>query len=134
MESTEPVTTLQLAFIKNFIVFSTGVIPLLAVYLVYRFLVKKQDSSSLELPPGTTYSQTLSPSSLFSTSPSPYLSVVIPAYNEEKRLPYTLKRTFDFFSTLASFDFEIIVVSDGIIMEMGCIIGLVKMLDMYDEK
>jgi len=41
-----------------------------------------------------------------------YLSVVIPAYNEEKRLPGTLKRVYDYLSNQAM-SFEVIVVDDG---------------------
>jgi dolichyl-phosphate beta-glucosyltransferase len=40
------------------------------------------------------------------------VSIVIPAYNEEKRLPATLTSVLDFF-TSKNLDFEIIVVSDG---------------------
>src|SRR5262245_59936481 len=40
------------------------------------------------------------------------VSVVIPAYNEEERLPMTLKRIYDYLSK-RSFSFEIIVVDDG---------------------
>jgi glycosyltransferase involved in cell wall biosynthesis len=42
----------------------------------------------------------------------PSISVIIPAYNEEKRLGGCLKRTFEFFSS-ANWDFEIIVAEDG---------------------
>ncbi len=41
-----------------------------------------------------------------------YLSVIIPAYNEEKRLPKTLREINDYLSK-QNFNFEIIVVSDG---------------------
>ncbi len=41
-----------------------------------------------------------------------YLSVVIPAYNEEKRLPKTLE-TIDDYLRKQSYDYEILVVNDG---------------------
>jgi len=41
-----------------------------------------------------------------------YLSVIIPAYNEEKRLPKTLKE-IDRYLSKQDYDYEIIVVSDG---------------------
>ncbi len=41
-----------------------------------------------------------------------YLSVIIPAYNEEKRLPKTLKE-IDKYLSRQSYDYEIIVVNDG---------------------
>jgi len=41
-----------------------------------------------------------------------YLSVIIPAYNEEKRLPKTLKEISDYLKK-QNFESEIIVVSDG---------------------
>jgi len=42
----------------------------------------------------------------------PYLSVIIPAYNEEHRLPSTLKSVLDWLSR-QNFLFEVIVVDDG---------------------
>ncbi len=42
----------------------------------------------------------------------PYLSVVIPAYNEEKRLPATLRATIGYLKK-QSYQWEIIVVNDG---------------------
>jgi len=42
----------------------------------------------------------------------PYLSVVIPAYNEEKRLPKTLESVYAYLKT-TSYSFEIVVVDDG---------------------
>jgi len=42
----------------------------------------------------------------------PYLSIVIPAYNEEKRIGKTLKRILKFIAT-KSFTAEILVVDDG---------------------
>ena len=41
-----------------------------------------------------------------------YLSVVIPAYNEEKRLPATLKKTVAYLER-QSYSWEIVVVNDG---------------------
>jgi glycosyltransferase involved in cell wall biosynthesis len=41
-----------------------------------------------------------------------FLSVVIPAYNEEKRLPKTIVEIFDYLSK-KNFSFEVIVVNDG---------------------
>jgi dolichyl-phosphate beta-glucosyltransferase len=41
-----------------------------------------------------------------------FLSVVIPAYNEEKRLPRTINEIFDYLSK-KNFSFEVIVVNDG---------------------
>jgi len=41
-----------------------------------------------------------------------YLSVIIPAYNEEKRLPKTLKEISEYLKK-QNFESEIIVVSDG---------------------
>jgi len=45
-------------------------------------------------------------------APQPYLSVVIPAYNEEKRLPPTLRTILDYLRA-RSFTWEIVVVDDG---------------------
>ncbi|MFN0083754.1 MAG: dolichyl-phosphate beta-glucosyltransferase [Blastocatellia bacterium] len=42
----------------------------------------------------------------------PYLSIVIPAYNEEKRIGTTLTGTFDYLD-LQDYDAEVIVVDDG---------------------
>ena len=42
----------------------------------------------------------------------PYLSVIIPAYNEEKRLPATLEE-IDKYLSKQDYEYEIIVVSDG---------------------
>lgn len=50
-------------------------------------------------------------------SGAPFLSIIIPAYNEEKRLGATLNRIHDFFSSrgdgLSLSDTEILVVDDG---------------------
>lgn len=43
---------------------------------------------------------------------NPYLSIIIPAYNEEKRLPVTLRKIADFVSS-QSFKVEVIVVENG---------------------
>ena len=45
-------------------------------------------------------------------SMTPELSIVIPAYNEEGRLPRTLDRIFSYLES-RRIDFEVIVVSDG---------------------
>lgn len=42
----------------------------------------------------------------------PYLSIVVPAYNEERRLPPTLQRLYAYLSS-QTYDWEIIVVSNG---------------------
>ncbi len=42
----------------------------------------------------------------------PYLSVIIPAYNEERRLPKTLEEV-DKYLSQQSYDYEILVVNDG---------------------
>ena len=49
------------------------------------------------------------------SDPAPELSIVIPAYNEEKRLPRTLVQIRDYFcrTKLAAEDLEILVVDDG---------------------
>src|SRR3989344_7606968 len=44
--------------------------------------------------------------------PDVYLSVIIPAYNEAKRLPKTLRRFQEYFSA-QPYNYEILVVSDG---------------------
>jgi glycosyltransferase involved in cell wall biosynthesis len=46
------------------------------------------------------------------TPESPELSVVIPAYNEERRLPRSLPRVFDYLAS-RNLDGEVIVVDDG---------------------
>ncbi|NOZ05877.1 MAG: glycosyltransferase family 2 protein [Chloroflexi bacterium] len=42
----------------------------------------------------------------------PYLSIVIPAYNEERRLPLTLEKVIAFCET-QKYDYEVLVVDDG---------------------
>ena len=42
----------------------------------------------------------------------PYLSVIIPAYNEERRLPKTLEEV-DKYLRRQDYDYEILVVNDG---------------------
>lgn len=44
--------------------------------------------------------------------PSPYLSIIIPAYNEENRLPHTLEQVFSFLAT-QDYPAEVIVVENG---------------------
>jgi len=43
---------------------------------------------------------------------SPFLSIIIPAHNEETRLPHTLEQALAFLKTQA-YDFEILVVENG---------------------
>jgi dolichyl-phosphate beta-glucosyltransferase len=43
---------------------------------------------------------------------APYLSVVIPAYNEERRLPFSLQRVRDYLEGKAE-SYEVVVVDDG---------------------
>ncbi len=45
-------------------------------------------------------------------NPSPSISVIIPAYNEEKRLPHTLRTTAQYL-TSKLYEWEILVVNDG---------------------
>ncbi len=41
------------------------------------------------------------------------ISIIIPAYNEEKRISPTLEKVYEYFSREQKMDFEIIVVDDG---------------------
>lgn len=70
---------------------------------------------------------------------APYLSIIIPAYNEAERLPRTLldmdKRLHD-----ASFSYEIIVVSDGstdatpdIVTSMAKVVKGLRLLDLKEN-
>lgn len=43
---------------------------------------------------------------------NPYLSIIIPSYNEEKRLPSTLRKISDYLQS-QSYDYEILVIDDG---------------------
>lgn len=45
-------------------------------------------------------------------NPSPSFSVIIPAYNEEKRLPNTLRTTVEYLKS-SPYEWEILVVNDG---------------------
>jgi len=60
--------------------------------------------------------------------PKKFLSIVIPAYNEAKRLPETLDWYIEFFSNVFGKDFEIIIVSDG------CQDETPKIASLYAEK
>jgi dolichyl-phosphate beta-glucosyltransferase len=48
-------------------------------------------------------------------APAPELSIVIPAYNEEARLPRTLMRIRDYLAgrNMSPAQFEILIVDDG---------------------
>jgi len=54
-----------------------------------------------------------------------HLSVIIPAYNEEKRLPKTLKE-IDKYLKVQSYDYEIIVVNDGSKDKTGEVVNRLK--------
>jgi glycosyltransferase involved in cell wall biosynthesis len=43
---------------------------------------------------------------------SPHLSIIIPAHNEENRLPHTLEQVFDFLAT-QSYSAEVLIVENG---------------------
>ena len=66
-----------------------------------------------------------------------YLSVVIPAYNEERRLPKTLEEIDDYLRR-QSYDYEIIVVNDGskdkTAEVVRCLTPGVKHLRLIDNK
>src|SRR5260370_164678 len=69
---------------------------------------------------------------------APYLSVVVPAYNEEARIGPTLARMLDYFET-KPYSFEILVVDDGsndatrdVVAEFASTHKQVRLLD-YDE-
>lgn len=51
----------------------------------------------------------------------PYLSIVVPAYNEEQRLGASLKRMLAYFDT-QSYAFEILVVDDGSTDGTSCVV------------
>jgi len=57
-----------------------------------------------------------------------FISIVIPAYNEEKRLRKTLDQYIEFFSNVFGESFEIIIISDG------CQDDTPKIASMYAEK
>ncbi len=54
----------------------------------------------------------MEPFAISAASPRPFLSVVIPAYNEERRLPATLARVLEFLAQ-QTYSSELIVVDDG---------------------
>ena len=49
---------------------------------------------------------------LLADAPAPELSLIVPAYNEEKRLPATLERIAEYLAT-RDFSYELLVVDDG---------------------
>ena len=66
-----------------------------------------------------------------------YLSVIIPAYNEEKRLPKTLEAIDDYLRK-QSYDYEILVVNDGskdtTAEAMEAMMPVIKNLKLIDNK
>jgi len=67
----------------------------------------------------------------------PYLSVIIPAYNEEMRLPKTLEE-IDKYLRNQSYDYEILVVNDGsrdkTVEVVTGLTGVIKNLRLIDNK
>jgi dolichyl-phosphate beta-glucosyltransferase len=61
---------------------------------------------------GTAATGSIATGSALTAMAKPYLSLVIPAYNEEKRLPATLSRIAEYLA-LRDFSHELIVVDDG---------------------
>ncbi|KAL0213678.1 hypothetical protein P9112_005862 [Eukaryota sp. TZLM1-RC] len=104
-------TSASAAFLKCLLVSSSLTFPLLLLYSIY-FMFVKRKPQSLRLPLQTTYSPDIHPDRLFD-APTNDLSIIIPAYNEEKRLPDTLVNTYKYFASIPNFNFEIIIVSDG---------------------
>ena len=94
----------------------------LSLYLAFVYTAHKDYKERKENPGHTphTYNKTgefsykPNPHPLFSPKPRDdiFLSLVFPAYNEEKRLAPALERTIKFFSQ-KSFKYEIIIVNDG---------------------
>jgi len=62
------------------------------------------------------------------TSSNKFISIVIPAYNEEKRLHKTLNQYINFFSNVFDKSFEIIIISDG------CQDNTPKIASLYTKK
>ena len=66
-----------------------------------------------------------------------YLSVIIPAYNEEKRLPKTLEE-IDKYLSRQNYDYEILVVNDGSKDKTAEVVtgltGVIKNLRLFDNK
>ena len=57
-----------------------------------------------------------------------YLSIVIPAYNEEKRIGATLDRIYDYVKT-KGYDFEIIVVDDGSVDKTASVVNESRLVE-----
>jgi len=64
------------------------------------------------------------------TSGSPYLSIVIPAYNEEKRLPGNLEKVMDYLLA-QSYSAEVVVVDDG--SADGTVVALRPYVERYPQ-
>ena len=66
-----------------------------------------------------------------------YLSVIIPAYNEEKKLPKTLEE-IDKYLSRQNYDYEILVVNDGSKDKTAEVVtgltGVIKNLRLFDNK
>lgn len=69
----------------------------------------------------------------------PDLSIIVPAYNEEKRLPETLERISEYLST-RDFSYELLIVDDGsrdqtsrVALDFGARFGWSRLLRTVDE-
>src|SRR3989344_1196253 len=71
------------------------------------------------------------------SQPDIYLSVIVPAYNEEERIQKTLRRFQEYFST-QPYNYEILVINDGSKDRTAEIAEELKMevknLQVYDRK
>jgi len=99
-------------------------VPLIALLIgsLRHYLAKEAQASRLWFPNEQSYVDPHNASSRvefpsLTDSPAVYLSVIIPAYNEEKRLPFMLDEALAYLSGRASrdtsFTYELIIVDDG---------------------
>ncbi|KAL0248076.1 hypothetical protein GEMRC1_003313 [Eukaryota sp. GEM-RC1] len=110
MESTTSHTG---AFFKSSLAFAT-LLPLLSVLYVVHYYFVRRLSCKPFLPKGSLVSSNFSSIDALLNSPGTLdISIIIPAFNEERRLPGMLDKTIPFFHAKYGSNFEIIVVSDG---------------------
>jgi len=102
-----------------------GILVLIMV-LMFSFLMKPHEGTSIWLPNENTYTDPNKPNSSdripfpsISTPPSVDISLIVPAYNEEERLPKMMDDTLSYLRKRkqkeggGSFTYEIIIVDDG---------------------